>query len=330
MAAAAGALVSIDAAELRANTADDAGGAVWASQATVVLEAADVPCIGVGAWRSVRARAELAAAAGRGVLEYDAAASGVSPLSDSHLAHADDGVLSERECEQLIALTERTGYEPALVNTGGGRQSLFTDYRKSGRCIIDSEDAAENLWQRIRPYVLADVEDLRSLPRGWRPVGLNERLRFLKYDVGNFFAPHADGSYVRESGPCVGDRSFLTLMLYLNVPGKGGATNFLPCDQSRAPTSVAPRTGLGLVFEHQLEHEGAELLEGRRYCIRTDVMFTRRPPPEPVEPEPVEPVEPNPEHEATGEASVPSASASAAQTSLEERLARFGIQPRPP
>ncbi len=33
---------------------------------------------------------------------------------------------------------------------------------------------------------------------------------------------------------------------------------------------------MALVFEHQLLHEGSMLVEGRKYCIRTDVMFTER------------------------------------------------------
>ena len=39
---------------------------------------------------------------------------------------------------------------------------------------------------------------------------------------------------------------------------------------------VSPRPGLALVFDHNLCHEGATLLEGVKYAIRTDVMFTRR------------------------------------------------------
>jgi hypothetical protein len=56
-------------------------------------------------------------------------------------------------------------------------------------------------------------------------------------------------------------------MLYLNTPTKGGETNFLSYGGGR-PTAVRPTTGLALVFEHDLE--------GCKYCIRTDCMWTRR------------------------------------------------------
>jgi hypothetical protein len=40
----------------------------------------------------------------------------------------------------------------------------------------------------------------------------NLRLRFLKYNPGEYFAPHMDGMYMRENG----ERSFVTIQLYLN------------------------------------------------------------------------------------------------------------------
>ena len=38
------------------------------------------------------------------------------------------------------------------------------------------------------------------------------RLRFLRYDPGEYFKPHMDGTYQRENG----DRSYITIQLYLN------------------------------------------------------------------------------------------------------------------
>lgn len=49
-------------------------------------------------------------------------------------------------------------------------------------------------------------------------VGLNERFRFYRYDVGQKFAPHTDGAYHSPTGA----RSLLTLLLYLNDDYTGG------------------------------------------------------------------------------------------------------------
>ena len=52
----------------------------------------------------------------------------------------------------------------------------------------------------------------------WSPVGLNERLRLYRYDVGQQFDWHMDGYYERDNG----DRSFFTFMVYLNDGFEGG------------------------------------------------------------------------------------------------------------
>ena len=61
------------------------------------------------------------------------------------LARTVSRVLSEDECGRLISLTEKVGYEPALVNIGMGRQVQVNDLRKLGRCITDSCELADEL-----------------------------------------------------------------------------------------------------------------------------------------------------------------------------------------
>jgi len=186
-----------------------------------------------------------------------------------------ESLLNETECEALIALSESRGYEKALVNIGAGRQVAMDDVRKSGRWMVDSPEAAAIIWSRLRPLIPSVVPADRD---NWRPVGLNERLRFLRYVPGDYFAPHGDGQFVNSHG----HHSLMTVMLYLNTPTAGGATNFLnPHDEEQA-SAVIPRPGLALVFDHPLLHEGAVLRVGFKYAIRTDVMFVRCPQQEPV------------------------------------------------
>lgn len=66
-------------------------------------------------------------------------------------------------------------------------------------------------------------------------------------------------------------------MIYLNGGFEGGATNFLS-DSSRPPrgrvlASLPPEAGMLLVFEHNIYHEGEILKSGRKYMMRSDVMF---------------------------------------------------------
>jgi hypothetical protein len=55
-------------------------------------------------------------------------------------------------------------------------------------------------------------------------------------------------------------------MVYLNGGFSGGETNF-------GEVRVTPETGLGLLFDHYLLHEGTAVISGRKYVLRSDVMY---------------------------------------------------------
>jgi len=196
------------------------------------------------------------------------------------------GVFTPEECAALIARSESAGYEQALVNMGNGQQMRMLDTRKSDRSIIDDPDFAEELWQRLRAATGDDPRLVRRAGRrkgdaAFHACGLNERLRFLRYGPGDFFASHQDGTYMRrdEAGPeRRGECSLLTCQLYLNEGFQGGATRFHDGYDEAKAIDVVPRTGSVLLFEHRLLHEGSLLVAGCKYVIRTDVMFTNKGP----------------------------------------------------
>lgn len=194
-----------------------------------------------------------------------------------------DNVFTPQECQSLIAASEAgTGYSQALINTGT-RQILATDTRSSDRWIVDSPEFAAEFWKRIMG-VMSQDERLTCATfnggkrRGFRAVGLNERMRFLRYDSGGFFAPHFDGAYVRgkEAGKRRNERSFVTCQLYLNdgeIDFQGGTTRFLSL-MGEEYIDCVPRPGRVLLFQHDLLHAGSLVTEGRKYCVRTDVMYS--------------------------------------------------------
>jgi hypothetical protein len=109
-----------------------------------------------------------------------------------------------------------------------------------------------------------------------RAVGVNERLRVLKYTEGQFFSPHRDGSYTRgpEAGQRQGEASHTTAMVDLNGGFAGGRTALLhPDDETRRTESSRPR-GPCLVFGHGLYHAGEPVVGGTKYAIRTGTVFT--------------------------------------------------------
>lgn len=199
----------------------------------------------------------------------------------------------------MIQKTESLGYDVALVNVGGGTGEgagagvHMPGYRDGKRCIIDDIQFSQDLWERVKQHIPAVYED--------RPVvGMNERLRFLKYLPGDQFAPHMDGEYRRTDGS--GDVTKVTIQFYLNGEDeedglKGGETSFLnersfgrlPGVSSTAKkggkveekeevekVAVACRTGQALIFQHDLVHEGSRVLEGVKYVVRTDVLYGPR------------------------------------------------------
>mmetsp|Transcript_35223 Transcript_35223/g.41551 ORF Transcript_35223/g.41551 Transcript_35223/m.41551 type:complete len:250 (-) Transcript_35223:245-994(-) len=202
----------------------------------------------------------------------------------NHVALILHNVFSPEECQSLIERSEKHGYEPALVNIGSGAQMRMDEIRSSNRSIIDDPILAQEIWSRIRKII---NDDPKLLAPTWTPmfgkfeaVGLNERLRFLRYDQGHFFSTHQDGTYIRkhEAGESrVGERSLITCQLYLNEGFIGGSTGFESYhDRNHLRYDVIPKMGSILLFEHGLNHEGATLIEGRKYVIRTDVMYTDR------------------------------------------------------
>ncbi len=188
------------------------------------------------------------------------------------------GILTPTECQNLIDISEQREYEQALVNIGGGNQAKMDDLRNNDRAIIDDQVTAELIWKRIATALTKENEaQLHQIQRGdrtWRAVGLNERLRFLRYDPGTFFGPHMDGSYSREdpAHPQYGHTSFVTAQIYLNGGFEGGATRFLNYRNDKG-YDVVPNAGSILLFQHNIVHEGSVLLKGRKYTIRTDIMY---------------------------------------------------------
>lgn len=211
-------------------------------------------------------------------------------------------VLTQEECSYLIQEMS-TGGE---VNPVTYRQ----DYRRNDRCTFESRELASLLWQRVRPVaqelaLFVDAEDpsrqrLQTFEPGicpeelrvgygceglWVPVGLNECVRFCRYNPGGFFRAHCDGRFRRSDD----EMSFFTCMFYLDGVMDGGATRFLKIDaeltqsnylQPAKPenilASLTPSAGLCvLFFQPGLLHEGEELRSGIKHILRTEVMFRR-------------------------------------------------------
>lgn len=167
--------------------------------------------------------------------------------------------MSPAECDAWIALATAGGFEEAPITTAIGPVHM-PEARNNTRVMLDDVARAGALWSRLSPYVYA--EDRRD--GLWRPVGLNERLRFYRYTPGQVFKWHRDGSFVRNAK----EHSTLTFLVYLDDDCDGGATEF-------EDMAVTPKRGTALVFTHWMLHQGAVVTRGVKHVLRSDVMFRR-------------------------------------------------------
>ena len=172
--------------------------------------------------------------------------------------------LSKEECGRFIAFGEGRGFEDAPITTAYG-MVMAKDLRNNTRVMVDDVQLAARLFERAEAF-------LPDRAGGGHLHGLNERFRFYRYDVGQTFRPHYDGSYSRNAE----EESRLTFMIYLNDDFDGGTTEFYGDDEAPR-ASVRPRRGSALVFVHAQLHEGAPVLRGRKYVLRTDVMYRAGP-----------------------------------------------------
>lgn len=173
-------------------------------------------------------------------------------------------VLSAEECQQFIMKSEDRGYDEAPITTAGGFV-MRKDVRNNTRAMFDDNPVVQMLWSRVKAFIPEVIE-------GWQAVGLNERLRYYKYDIDQYFAWHYDGCFSRNET----ERSFLTFMIYLNDKFEGGETNF-SLKYPYELVSVEPKKGMALIFEHRLLHEGASVIKGRKYVLRSDIMYKLKP-----------------------------------------------------
>lgn len=178
-----------------------------------------------------------------------------------------EGLFETDECIDYIERCETVGFADAPVTTVNG-PVMMQHIRNNERVIIDDVTWAAQLYARIKPWVPESWHQVEHDGSRYAMSGLNERLRFYRYDPGQQFKMHRDGFFEREDRS---ERSFLTMLLYLNEAMMGGQTLLY----EEHVFEVAPRIGQVLCFEHTLLHEGLAVDTGRKYVLRSDVMYQR-------------------------------------------------------
>jgi prolyl 4-hydroxylase len=170
-------------------------------------------------------------------------------FEDARLLWTVPDVYTPDECRQTVEEIERWG--PTLATNN-------PMYRDQDRVMRDDAERASELLRRLRPHLPERMGPLRL-------VGLNERLRFYRYQPGQQFPPHTDHWY----WPSTTQVTLLTVLVYFNDDFEGGETRFT----EHLEDVVVPKPGLVAIFQHKLRHEGCAVRRGVKYAMRTDVIY---------------------------------------------------------
>ncbi|MDH7444316.1 2OG-Fe(II) oxygenase [Aquimarina sp. 2201CG14-23] len=166
--------------------------------------------------------------------------------------------LSKEMCDHFIEKGEQVSFEEAKVSIDG-RQVMVKGVRNNQRIMFKDQLLADKIWKQLEPYVEQDFEVYKA-------HGLNEMFRIYKYEEGQRFKMHRDGSYKRNEKEC----SFFSFLIYLNDDFEGGETYF------EEGVTIMPKLGEALLFHHPLRHEGKPIVSGTKYVLRTDIMYKLR------------------------------------------------------
>ena len=165
-----------------------------------------------------------------------------------------ENFLTGSECDNFIRQSEVKGYEFATVETEQGSKRI-EHVRNNQRLLLNDKELAQKLWERAMEFIPKRIGNSSA-------IALNELFRFYKYEKGEQFKKHIDGSFIRSDT----EASYYTFMIYLNDEYKGGETTFEDC-------CIDSKKGMLIIFLHSLPHSGSPVTKGIKYVLRTDIMY---------------------------------------------------------
>lgn len=214
-----------------------------------------------------------------------------------------DNVISNDECASLIEKANSKGWNNSSPSGGGHGRTGKEDPRTNKFCVFHDNTISTKLYNAVIKTLPTDLTFLgqnvyfNSVTKGaeWTPKFVYDKIRIYKYDVGDSFPEHIDYKVKRtvfRDGCEYVQQSFLTLLVYLNDDFKGGETGYWPdhngihCRFLRAEEkqscrkdhqiSITPKTGLMVVQDQNILHEGLPPTKGVKYILRTDIIHERK------------------------------------------------------
>ena len=168
-----------------------------------------------------------------------------------------DNFCSSNECDAMLE-KRWNGFKSALSH-------YPTYYRNNDRLVEDSPNLSRLFFKKLMSLNIQGLNDIK---------GINNRVRFCRYQKNQLFSKHQDGVHYLSDNY----ESKYTFLLYLNHQDDfiGGDTEFYTSKYDENPYKVVtPEKGKLLIFDHRIWHQGAKIILGNKYILRSDVYVSR-------------------------------------------------------
>ena len=172
-----------------------------------------------------------------------------------------DNVLSETECDELIALAEERIQRSQVVDASSGDSALHGARTSHGA-----------FFKRQESEIITTIEKRLTQITHW-PIEYGEGLQVMRYQIGEEYKTHYDwfdpsktgsSKHLSQGGQRVG-----TFIMYLSNVDQGGGTRF-----PHVGLEVRPKKGAAVFFanvtgngvpDRQTWHAGAPVISGVKY-----------------------------------------------------------------
>ena len=213
-----------------------------------------------------------------------------------------DNVLSKEQCKKIIEKANEKGWNESSPSGGGHGRTGREDPRTNSFCVFHDSNIASNIWAQIKETLPNDLTFLgdnvyfNSVSKGseWNPAFIYDKIRIYRYQPGEAFPEHIDYKVKRniiEDDKEFVQQSFLSLLIYLNDDFEGGETGYWPdhngihcrflrnverqnCTKDHQ-VSIKPSTGLCVIQDQNILHEGLPTTKGVKYLLRTDIIHQK-------------------------------------------------------
>ena len=180
----------------------------------------------------------------------------VTLIVDTPTLRVLDGILTEQECTDLIALARPRLQRALTVDTDGKHQ-------------VDQRRTSEGMFFTLNELPLISRIEQRLAGLLGVPMNHGEGLQILHYLPGQEYEPHYDWFDPEQAGysavTAIGGQRIASVVMYLNTPEQGGGTAF-----PEIGLTVTARRGTAVYFAYEggdrsSLHAGLPVLRGEKW-----------------------------------------------------------------